>query len=168
MRGHTLAGVIIVILGLSILFNFPIFNFLIAFIVLWIGVRILTGRGKFGTFGTEMGGSVSEDYLRRVLIFSGIKTKLKTENFAGMELVTVFGGGEIDAGSVSTKKTNIDMDLVSIFGAIKVKIPKGWKVVSEGTGIFGGFDNKTEASSKSAVTVHLKGAAIFGGVEVIN
>jgi predicted membrane protein len=168
MRGHTLAGIIIIVVGLSILFNFPVFNFLIAFVVLWVGVRILTGRGKFGNFGAESSGTINEGYLRRVLIFSAIKAKLKTENFEGMELVTIFGGGEVDAGAVSTKKTDIEIDLVSIFGGIKLRIPKGWKVVSEGAGVFGGFNNKTESSSKSGVTLHLKGAAIFGGVEVVN
>ena len=41
-------------------------------------------------------GSVNEDFFRRVLVFSGINTKLETENFEGMELVTIFGGGESD------------------------------------------------------------------------
>jgi predicted membrane protein len=168
MRGHYLAGVIIILIGLSILFGFPLFNFIFAFIVLWIGVRILTGRGKTGNFWSETKGSVNENYFRRVLIFSGINTKLKTENFEGMEIVTVFGGGEIDAGEISTKRANVDIDLVSIFGGMKLRLPKGWTVKSEGTGIMGGFDNNTQSSSKSSVMVHLKGAAIFGGVEIVN
>jgi len=168
MRGHIIAGVIIILIGLSILFGFPLFNFIFAFIVIWIGVRILTGRGEMDHFWSEGKGSASEDYFRRVLIFSGIRTKLKTENFEGMELVTIFGGGEVDAGGVGTKKTDIDIDLVAIFGGVKLRLPKGWEVKSEGTGILGGFDNKTVSSAKSGVTVHLKGAAIFGGVEVVN
>jgi hypothetical protein len=169
MRGHQLAGLIIILIGLSILFNFPIFNFLFAFIILWIGVKILTGQGKsFGGMVTKTGGTISEDFVKRVLIFSGIKAKLKTDNFEGMDVVSIFGGGEIDASGVKTKKTSIDIDLVSIFGGLKLTLPKGWVVKSEGAGIIGGFNNNTNVSGKSTVTVHLKGAAIIGGVEVVN
>jgi predicted membrane protein len=168
MKAHTVAGIIIILIGLSILFRFPVINFIIAFFILWIGVKILTGQGRMGNFWSETKGSINEDYFRRVLVFSGIRTKLSTQNFEGMELVTIFGGGEIDAAAVSTKKSNIDIDLVSIFGGVKLRIPKGWTVKSEGTGIMGGFNNGTESPAKSGVTVHLKGAAIFGGVEIVN
>jgi hypothetical protein len=97
-----------------------------------------------------------------------MRVKLKTENFEGMELTTIFAGGEIDAGTVGTKKSDIYLDLVSIFGGVKLRIPKGWVVKSEGTGIVGGFNNNTNSSAKSGVTVHLKGVVIFGGVEVVN
>jgi hypothetical protein len=74
MRGHILAGVIIILIGLSILFGFPLFNFIFAFIVLWIGVRILTGQGKHGHYWPEGKGSSNEDYFRRVLVFSDRKS----------------------------------------------------------------------------------------------
>lgn len=169
MKSHTLLGIIIILIGLSILFHFPILNFIFAFAILWIGVKILSGQGRtFGSVGSSTKGVLNEDSLSRVLIFSGLKTKLKTENFEGMDVVTIFGGGEIDAGSVKTKKTKIDIDLVSVFGGIKLVIPKGWQVKSEGVGIIGSFNNNTESYAKPSVTVHLKGAAIFGGVEVVN
>lgn len=169
MRGHQLAGIIIILIGLSILFHFAIFNFLFAFIILWIGIKILTGQSQmFGSVMSSTKGTLSEDFVRRVLIFSGIKTKLRTENFEGMDVVAIFGGGEIDATGVKTKKNNIDVDIVAIFGGIKFIVPKGWSVKSEGAGIIGGFDNKTDFSGKPTVTIHLKGAAIFGGVEVVN
>ena len=169
MKRHPLAGLIIIAVGLSILFSFHFFSFIMGIIVLWIGVKILTGHNRrFGDFAYDVRGMLNEDYLKRVLVFSGINTKLKTENFEGMELVVVFGGGEIDASQVKTKKTNVDIDLVAILGGVKVRIPKGWAVKSEGMGMLGGFDNRTEVSGKPLVTVHLKGVAILGGVEVVN
>jgi hypothetical protein len=169
MKSHTLLGIIIILIGLSILFRFPILNFIFAFVILWIGVKILSGQGKmFGSVASSTKGVLNEDTLSRVLIFSGLKTKLITENFEGMDVVTVFSGGEIDAGSVKTKKSKIDIDLVSVFGGLKLVIPKGWQVKSEGVGIIGAFNNNTDSVSKSPVTIHLRGAAIFGGVEVVN
>lgn len=167
MNRHKFWGIIIIFIGLSILFHFPFFNFIFALIIIWIGVRVLTGRRH--EFWHESKGVLTEDYLRRVLVFSGINTKLDTNNFEGAELITIFGGGEVDASSVSTKRTDIDIDLVAIFGGLKLRIPRGWQVKSEGVGIIGGFDNNTNTSDKSKGTViHLKGVAIFGGVEVVN
>jgi hypothetical protein len=169
MRSHTLLGIIIILLGLSILFHFPIINFLFAFVILWIGVKILTGQNQmFGNLASQTKGTLNEDFVNRVMIFSGIKAKVGSQSFEGAELVTIFGGGEIDASEVKAKGNKVTLDLVAIFGAIKVKVPKGWSVKSEGVGILGGFNNNTVSSPKSTVTVNLKGAAIFGGVEVVN
>jgi len=168
MRGHNFIGVIIIIIGLSILFSFPFFNIIFALILLWVGVRIVSGRSWSGGPWKQATGIIKEDFLRRVLVFSSLQSKLKTESFEGMEIVAIFGGGELDASAISTKKTNVDINLVTIFGGIKLKLPKGWTVKNEGAGILGGFDNNTTPSSKSSVIVHLKGVAMFGGVEVEN
>lgn len=168
MKSHTLVGIIIILVGLSILFHFAIFNFLFAFVILWIGVKMLTGQGSsFGGF-TETKGTLRSDYLRRVLVFSGINAKLLSQSLEGIEIVSIFGGGELDATGVSTKKKDVDIELVSIFGGMKIRLPKSWNVKSEGMGIIGGFNDKTSPSAKSVVTVHLKGVAIFGGAEAIN
>lgn len=169
MRGHKILGIIIIVVGLSILFSFPVFNFIFAFIILWIGVRILTGQSRiFGGAWTSGEGQSDEDYYSRVLIFSGVGTKLTSSNFKGMDVVSIFGGGDIDVMGVKTGKSEIDFELNAIFGGLKIKVPQSWRVVDEGTGILGGFDNKTTPPSKASVTVHVKGAAIFGGVEIIN
>lgn len=168
MKSHTLAGLIIILIGLSILFHFPIFSFLFAFVILWIGVKIMTGQGSsFGGF-METKGVLRSNNLKRVLVFSGINAKLTADNFEGMELVCIFGGGELDANTAVSKKKDVDIEVVAIFGGLKLRIPKSWKVKSEGTGIIGGFNDRTNPPGKSTTTVHLRGVAIFGGVEIVN
>lgn len=169
MTRNTFWGVIIILLGLSILLHFPFFNILFAGLIIWIGVKVLTGRGNdFGDFWHETTGTLDDDYLRRVLVFSSMRTKLRTENFEGMELVTIFSGGEVDAATIKTKNKDVEINLVAIFGGLKLRIPKGWAVKSEGIGIIGGFDNRTDSSTKTGPVIHLKGVAIFGGVEIVN
>lgn len=116
----------------------------------------------------ETKGVLRSNFLKRVLVFSGINAKLASDNFEGMELVCIFGGGELDLTEAATKKKDVDIELVAIFGGMKIRLPKGWNVKSEGTGIIGGFNDRTNPSGKSSTTVHLRGVAIFGGVEVIN
>jgi hypothetical protein len=56
---------------------------------------------------------------------------------------------------------------VAVFGGLKVRIPKNWKVKSEAVGIIGGFDNRTR-NEKADIVVHVKGVAMMGGVEITN
>lgn len=168
MRPHYFIGIIIILAGLSFLFNIPVFNIIIALVLLWIGVRILTGhKHNLGNYWSESKSTLNEDYLSRVLVFSGMRKKLVTDNFEGIELISIFGGAEIDASEVKTGRKEIDIELVSIFGGIKLKVPKGWLIKSEGMGILGGFDNNT-GSKNGIIIIHLKGVAILGGVEVVN
>lgn len=167
MKNSTLWGTIIILIGLSILLHFPIINFLIAFVIIWAGIKIITGQSPTWTGFSSGKGSSNENRIQRVLIFSGINSKLNSENLEGINLTAVFGGGKVDVAGAKTSKKDIDIELVAIFGGIKLILPKNWKVESEGTGIFGSFDNRTE-QAKTTTTVHLKGAAIFGGVEVVN
>jgi hypothetical protein len=59
------------------------------------------------------------------------------------------------------------MEVTAIFGGGKLIVPKEWKVRSEGTAIFGGYDIRTGLEAEGPVLI-LKGAAIFGGIEVVN
>ena len=167
MRGHTIFGVIVILIGLSILLHFAFFNFLFALIIIWIGVRILTGH-RYDPWGMETEASEGEDFLSRVFIFSGLRKKMTSDNFEGMNVAVIFGGGEIDLTGVKTQKTDLDLEINAVFGGLKLKIPKTWKIKSDAVGILGGFNNMTASPEKPAATVHLKGSAIFGGIEIVN
>ena len=166
MKNHTFIGIIIIFVGLSILFKFPIFNAIFAIFIIWIGIKIISGKNKNYKFNVK--GNFSEDVIERVLVFSGIDLKLTSQNFKGGELVSVFGGGDIDLSTVSTDEKIVKLDVVSIFGGFKIKVPKGWQVKSSGMGIIGAFNNTTDAPTKAANILKVEGVAIFGGGEITN
>ncbi len=159
-------GILIILFGLSFLFKFPFFNVLLAIVVIGLGIKVLGGRGS----GFDMGrrGETNEDFLKRVLIFSGINRKVVSDTFGGAEVVAIFGGGDIDLSEVKTEGKTLNLDLVAIFGGLKVRVPESWDVESEGMGFLGGFENNTSSPAKESVAVRVKGVAIFGGVEVVN
>ena len=156
----------LVLIGLSILFKFSFFNIFIAALIIWLGVKILSGSNR--SIGVGVENVMDEDSINRVLIFSGYKTKITSSNFKGGEVVTVFGGAEIDLSKASSKEKDIYLDITAVFGGAKLTVPKNWLIKSEGSAVFGGYDNNTEHSSKPTNILHLKGAAIFGGVEIVN
>jgi predicted membrane protein len=79
----------------------------------------------------------------------------------------VFAGGELDLSDVETDKRELEMEITAVFGGGKLIVPKNWKINSAGTAIFGGYDIRTDREADGPI-LNLKGAAIFGGIEVIN
>lgn len=164
MRGHNIAGLIIVIVGLSILFRFPFFNILFAIILLWIGIRMMSRDYRFDNYKGHI--NVKTDKLEKTFIFSPVNKVIVSDNFSGGNITCIFAGGQIDLSGVKTSKKEVDLEITNIFAGLKVILPKGWKVNSEETTIIGGVDDKT--GREGNVTVNLKGSSIFGGMEFVN
>jgi hypothetical protein len=63
------------------------------------------------------------------------------------------------------------LDVVAIFGGVKIIIPPTWEVKSEVTAIFGGLDDKRALmpyNGEERKIVIIKGIALFGGVDIRN
>lgn len=158
-------GVCILLLGLSILFGFPLLKTAVALAVIWVGIRMMIGKNKKWEY--QFRGETGEDVFKRVLICSGIRAKLVSRYFEYAEITAICGGGEVDFSSVKTTRKEVEFNIVAIVGGLKVKLPKEWAVRSEGVGIVGGYDNKTKSVAKAATTAVIKGTAIVGGVEIV-
>lgn len=161
-------GVIVILIGVSVLTGFSLFQFAFSLLLIFIGVRILTGKNRHWDGKWEDAKNISnEDFINEVAIFSPINKTVKSENFKGGKVVMVFAGGEIDLSQAKTSHKEIDMEFIAVFGGGKLIIPKDWRVSSRGAAVFGGYNNKTE-KGESGVTLNLKGAAVFGGIEIVN
>ena len=86
-----------------------------------------------------------------------------TGKFNGAELVSVFGGVELDLTKASIKK-DIVIDCVSVFGGIDLKVPGNVVVKSSGVPIFGGIENK--AAEDGEFTILINYVCIFGGIDI--
>lgn len=159
-----IAGLLIILVGLSFIVEVPILQFGFALLVIWIGIKVLTGKEKNSLISET---KTSENTLTRVLIFSGINQKMFSENFKGGELVTIFGSSKIDLSEVKTKRKDPKLELVTVFGEIMIILPPNWKVKSEGVGILGTFDNQTKQTTQKGPQIDIEGASIFGSVKII-
>jgi hypothetical protein len=112
------------------------------------------------------------NYLHAECIFSGTRQKIATQDFLGGKVTTVFGGAEIDLRSAGTKREEISIKAEAVFGGIELWVPAHWHTIVRGTGVFGGFTDKTfpaaPGASANAPRLVVTGAAIFGGVVVKN
>jgi predicted membrane protein len=162
-----IVGVFIILIGISALTGVSFFNFFFALVLIAIGIRIIVGRKHWYPRWEEK--SVShEDEINEVAIFSPLEKEVVSEHFKGGKVVFAFAGGEIDLRRAKAAGKTVDLDIAAVFGGARIIIPKEWTVnASKNAAIFGGVSNETEKGS-GEVILNLKGAAIFGGLEITN
>lgn len=159
-------GLFLILAGLSALTGFSLFKFLLAAVLVAVGIKLISGRKRHGWQCFDKTPS-HEDVLNEVAVFSPLNKAVESDNFRGGKAVIIFSGGEIDLSKASSSEKEIELEIVAIFGGAKVIIPKDWRVKSNGTAIFGGYSNRVEKSEGGTI-LNLKGAAIFGGIEITN
>ncbi len=160
-------GIFIILLGISALTGISLFNFFFALILIAIGIRILAGR-KQGSVHWDEKSISHENDLNEVAVFSPLNKEVVSENFAGGKIVLIFAGGEVDLRKAKAAGKTVDLEIVAIFGGAKIMIPKEWTVnTSKNVAVLGGVSNETEKGT-SDIVLNLKGAAIFGGLEIGN
>jgi len=104
-------------------------------------------------------------------IFSGFKRKVTDDDFRGGFASAIFGGGEINLRQAGMAGDSAVLEVSAVFGGIEVKVPRHWQVVSQGTGVFGGFVDETEqprSDTPGLKRLIVKGEAVFGGVAIKN
>ncbi|MBB6272241.1 putative membrane protein [Pedobacter cryoconitis] len=110
------------------------------------------------------------DFIDSVNVFGGSKRQVYSKNFKGGDIVSVFGGCELDLRQADFENT-VAIEVVAIFGGVKLIIPPTWIVKSELTPIFGGLDDKrsvNQVASEPPKIITINGVALFGGVSISN
>ncbi len=109
-----------------------------------------------------------EDFIDATSFFGGIEKNVVSKNFIGADIVTFFGGSEINLMNSDIQGKAI-IDTINMFGGLKLIIPSNWKVSSELTTIFGSIEDKrivAGAQKDDDKVLILKGTCIFGGIEI--
>jgi len=103
-------------------------------------------------------------------VFSSIKRRVETSAFKGGDVTAVFGGADIDFHGAGLEGGRATIEATAIFGGIDIFVPRDWKVVTDGTPILGGFDQKhrNPPDAEAKATLYIRGTAIFGGVTIKN
>jgi predicted membrane protein len=114
--------------------------------------------------------SSKEDFVNATSVFGGTKKIIISKNFKGGDLLSIFGGTELDLSKADINGTAI-LELINIFGGTKLILPSNWTVKSDAAIIFGGIEDKrsvTPAADGSEKILLLKGTVMFGGVDIRN
>ncbi|MET1057785.1 MAG: hypothetical protein ABWY16_20900 [Pedobacter sp.] len=115
-------------------------------------------------------GDPEHDYVDSVNIFGGSKHQVFSKNFKGGDVVSVFGGCDLIFSQADFEGT-VTLDVIAIFGGVKIVIPPTWIVKTELTPIFGSVDDKRSlvpAAGGPEKIIRITGVAIMGGVDIRN
>jgi predicted membrane protein len=170
------ASYILIAVGSVFLINdifqieFNIFQYFWPLLVIGVGLTIIF-QSRFRKSRLLFGSNADNgEQLDITSVFNGVKRNVNSKSFNGGDIVTIFGGAEINLMQ-SDFAGQIQIDATVVFGGLKLIVPKNWEVRTEATSIFGGIDDKRQ----SAVNVLpddkvliISGTVLFGGLDIVN
>lgn len=141
--GEILWPILIIIAGLSIIFN----------------------KLKFKDNGTKE--KISKD--KKLIyngIFSGVNEKVIDEDVEVIVINAIFGGVELDLRNLNLKD-DLKIEICSIFGGVDLFLSDNYNLIVSSTSIFGGVENKhSTKKDKVKKNINISSVNIFGGTDL--
>lgn len=109
-----------------------------------------------------------DDKIELIAVFAGNKKILVSKNFKGGELISVFGGNEINMTKCDING-RVNLEVVQVFGGTKLIIPSNWRIQSEIASVFGGLDDKRniiDFDSDDSKVLVISGVSVLGGIDI--
>jgi hypothetical protein len=111
-------------------------------------------------------GDEESDDVALVAALTGVELESRSQAFRGGSMLSWFGGIAVDLRRARLTP-DAHLDLGSLFGGIAIRVPHGWRVVSNVRALGGGVAvDVPEPSNPDAPTLTLDGFAAFGGIAV--
>lgn len=99
--------------------------------------------------------------------FSGTAVVSTAAALRGGSATAAFGGVKLDLRQAHLDPAGATVSASALCGGVEVLVPRGWRVVTSGTPIFGGLDNKADAApDANAPTLRIEATVLLGGIEV--
>jgi len=134
--------------------------------ILYLGVSmLLKSKGKPGISFSKVA-SDDKDYVHASAIFGGIEKAVNSDNFKGANIMSLFGGVDLDLRQAKVVEAGCTINATALFGGIEILVPENWNVIITGTPIFGAVEDKTKGGAKNSVNVTLNCTVAFGGLEI--
>ncbi|MCR4925314.1 MAG: cell wall-active antibiotics response protein [Clostridiales bacterium] len=111
----------------------------------------------------------TEDRPSYFAFFGGTKVKNNSLNLQKADIISVFGGSEIDFSSARVAGNNVRISVISIFGGSDIIPPENVNVKMSGLPIFGGASDKRRnipQDDPTKPTVYIDYVSIFGGMDI--
>lgn len=87
-------------------------------------------------------------------------------DFNGATCTAIFGTLSLDLNKANIKE-DVIIDCISVFGGIDFNVPDDVKIVTSGTPLFGGIENKKIDDEESKKTIYINYICAFSGIKII-
>ncbi len=168
-KSSLLFGVSIILIGLLILagnlgfYQGGFWDAVLPIILILIGISLIFPRTRRHKHSNAEGSDAMVH-----TIFGSSDKKVK-DAFSGGKIVCVFGGANLNLLEARAAEKEMVVDIDCVFGGVQIAIPRNWKVESNGSPIFGGYEeNVSQETEESSPVLVINHDVIFGGVEINN
>ncbi|HBG88446.1 MAG TPA: hypothetical protein DEG09_12520 [Marinilabiliaceae bacterium] len=139
--------------------------------IILVGLVIIGGsKGKIHK-ASGLGRIQSSDIIEEAAIFGSVISRIQSQNFKGGEIVSVFGGCEVYLTEAVLAPEGARLEIVSVFGGVKLIVPREWNIKIEASSVLGGYNDKRIPAGNSvdmSRTLVIEGVNVFGGTELIS
>jgi predicted membrane protein len=105
-------------------------------------------------------------------IFGGSKRRIESADFRGGDMVSVFGGVELDLRGSMMPSRVAAIEVNTVFGGVEITTPEDWVVDCQVISILGGVEDKTRPSrgpvQENPPRLVITGYCVFGGLSLKN
>jgi predicted membrane protein len=143
--------------------------------VFWPAMLILAGvlilfRRKIDPPNWEKKSVNDDELIDEVSVFGGAEKTIVSPNFKGGKILAVFGGSSFNLSRAKLAPGKNYIEVLAIFGGMKLIVPEDWNIKINAVSIFGGFSDKhriqTYTADNPESELIIKGVVVFGGGEI--
>jgi predicted membrane protein len=152
--------------------NISFWQLFLAGIFILAGVFMIFKRKDLSHCEKKNGTTMSDnDSIDEVAVFGGGDKTIITNSFRGGKILAVFGGSNFNLTRAKLAPGKNYIDVLAVFGGLKLIVPEDWNIKISAISIFGGFSDKhriqpPDASIEPESELIIKGFLIFGGGEI--
>ncbi|MFQ5717980.1 MAG: LiaI-LiaF-like domain-containing protein [Acidobacteriota bacterium] len=157
----TVIGIVFLLDTLDII---SVWNLLWPLAIIGVGVWLILNRGSAPHVNDA-------DTVNLSAAFAGVESVSRSQNFRGGSLSAFFGGVGLDLRDAAVAPGGARLDVTTFCGGAEITVPPTWRVIIEGTPLFGGLENSAAGAGAlpdQAPELIVMGTIFFGGVEINN
>jgi predicted membrane protein len=168
-------GIILFLLGIAFYMrdiydlNFTFWQIFLPSMLILAGVLILV-KHKIGWTDYQKKNLSNDDFIDEVNVFGGGDRTVISQNFSGGKILAIFGGSNFNMSRAKLAPGENIIEVMAVFGGMKLIVPEDWKIKINVVSIFGGFSDKhlhsTKADKPGENELIIKGFVMFGGGEI--
>ena len=175
-RNNKALGLIFLLVGAVFLalnrFHLPVDASDLFWPVVLLGLGLLVLLRTAGSRWTGINRNFAAgDFLDEVSILGGNQKVITSQNFKGGRVTSLFGGSKIDMHQAKLAPGTNVLDVVTLFGSVKLTVPRDWEVQTEVVSILGGFTDKRipdpHIIKEPGKVLIIKGVTMLGGGEIL-
>ena len=98
-------------------------------------------------------------------IFGSSESQVSSQQVRGGRIFALFGGSEIDLRRAALSDGQAAVQVLAIFGSVRLTVPEDWAVNARTGAVLGSIDYRRAGPASSATQLTLSGFSLFGRIK---